>query len=199
MDKIRNVGIVDGGHGKKVEVVIWHDRLFYRIINAKTHESRAYYIPAFGKRGNGKSKRLHVEIWEYHNGPVPVGFTIHHKDFNADNNNIENLQCLSNEDHVKLHSRRWHQEHPGAAKEIFDKTRAQASMWRKTADGRKKLEETGKRVWEAVSERTFTCAACGREFKTRAIQSVVKYCCDNCRAAALRRKRKGIPVSDTAC
>jgi|SRR6056300_51668 len=48
------------------------------------------------------------KLWIKHNGPIPVdehgrSYEIHHIDGNRENNDIENLQCLSAEDHYKLH------------------------------------------------------------------------------------------------
>jgi hypothetical protein len=43
------------------------------------------------------------KIWESVYGGIPDGYEIHHKDGNRSNNNIENLQCVSTEDHYKIH------------------------------------------------------------------------------------------------
>lgn len=53
-------------------------------------------------------KTNYRKIWERHHGPIPkdengVSFQIHHIDGNKNNNNIENLTCLSIEDHYQLH------------------------------------------------------------------------------------------------
>ena len=57
------------------------------------------------------AKRVKIDyrkIWEEHNGPIPldengVSYQIHHIDGNPQNNDISNLQCLSVEEHYKLH------------------------------------------------------------------------------------------------
>lgn len=46
---------------------------------------------------------LHNVVYEYYYTKIPNGYVIHHIDFNKDNNDISNLQMLSNSDHVKLH------------------------------------------------------------------------------------------------
>lgn len=48
------------------------------------------------------------KVWENENGPIPKDekgrtFEIHHKDGNRSNNSIENLQCVSIEEHYKIH------------------------------------------------------------------------------------------------
>lgn len=54
---------------------------------------------------NGKSyKKLYYRfIWEQANGPIPKGYEIHHKNFNHQDDRIENLDMLTHEDHMKLH------------------------------------------------------------------------------------------------
>lgn len=63
-------------------------------INYHRHK-KGYYINMY--------LRLHVEVWKFHNGDIPKGYEIHHIDQNKDNNQIENLQCLTRAEHVHLH------------------------------------------------------------------------------------------------
>ena len=53
---------------------------------------------------NHKEGRLHVYIYKFHNGAVPKGYHIHHKDENKFNNEISNLQLLKNSEHNRLHA-----------------------------------------------------------------------------------------------
>lgn len=48
---------------------------------------------------------LHRYIWEYHNGKIPKNMVIHHKDFNKENNDISNLQLMTEFDHKSLHGK----------------------------------------------------------------------------------------------
>jgi hypothetical protein len=63
---------------------------------------------------DGKSIKVHVYVWEKENGPKPLGFDIHHKDYDKGNYKIENLELLSKSDHQKIHAGwlkvdgRWH-------------------------------------------------------------------------------------------
>lgn len=54
-------------------------------------------------RINNKDIMLHIYIWEKINGEKPKGYYIHHKDFNKSNYNINNLELLSQSDHLKIH------------------------------------------------------------------------------------------------
>ena len=42
-------------------------------------------------------------IWEKEYGKIPDGYEIHHKDGNRKNNSIENLMCVSLEEHYNIH------------------------------------------------------------------------------------------------
>src|SRR3990167_6666977 len=48
---------------------------------------------------------LHREVWKSAHGPIPIGYDIHHKDENSDNNETDNLECSAKGDHRKLHCR----------------------------------------------------------------------------------------------
>ena len=57
----------------------------------------------YGKT-NGERTLLHRDVWEYHNGAIPIGFDIHHVDENRSNNRIKNFEMLSKSEHNKLYS-----------------------------------------------------------------------------------------------
>ena len=44
---------------------------------------------------------LHRVIWSDHNGPIPIGSVIRHKDGNPSNNEITNLECVNKQEHLK--------------------------------------------------------------------------------------------------
>ena len=52
---------------------------------------------------NGQNQHVHRLEWEKHNGKIPEGFIVHHKDENKLNWSIENLELLSRGDHIKKH------------------------------------------------------------------------------------------------
>ncbi len=56
-----------------------------------------------GIKVRGLQFRIHRDIWEFHNGPIPEGHDIHHIDGNENNNYIENFELLSHGEHRKLH------------------------------------------------------------------------------------------------
>jgi len=50
------------------------------------------------------TKSTHRYVWEQHNGKIPKGYYIHHKDGDSFNNKIENLELISPEEHRYIHA-----------------------------------------------------------------------------------------------
>src|ERR1700739_3069602 len=47
------------------------------------------------------------QFWEqHHQQKIPPGFQIHHRDENRSNNHIDNLQCVSPQEHYEIHKAR---------------------------------------------------------------------------------------------
>ena len=62
----------------------------------------------FYSSGNGYLKSsnglwLHRYIWEKHNGNIPEGYVVHHIDHNKSNNDINNLEMISDKEHRLEH------------------------------------------------------------------------------------------------
>lgn len=53
---------------------------------------------------NGKLRMEHDVVWEKANGKIPDGHDVHHKDFNKQNNALENLELLTKKEHKRIHS-----------------------------------------------------------------------------------------------
>ena len=47
-------------------------------------------------------RSLHRDVWEFHNGKIPAGHHIHHKDEDKSNNSIDNLECIDGGKHSRL-------------------------------------------------------------------------------------------------
>lgn len=54
-------------------------------------------------RVGGKYRAEHQVVWESHNGTIPNGHVIHHKDENKKNNDISNLECITKREHDLHH------------------------------------------------------------------------------------------------
>lgn len=62
-----------------------------------------YLIIKTHKNNRNYTQQLHRCVWEKYNGTIPKGYHIHHINKIKTDNRIENLLCLSNSDHHKLH------------------------------------------------------------------------------------------------
>ena len=86
-------------------------------------------------------------IWIKANGPIPVdehgrSFEIHHIDGNRRNNVLENLQCLSTEDHYQLH---YDKKEFYAARLIAQRlgfSLVDVDGWNMSEEGRRRLRES---------------------------------------------------------
>ena len=56
------------------------------------------------RKTDGSRELMHRDVWEYHNGPIPKGWDVHHRDENKKNNAIENLECLPKSEHTRIYS-----------------------------------------------------------------------------------------------
>lgn len=84
---------------------------------------------------DGKPKRLHRYIWEKHSGVIPDGYEIHHVDENKDNNDISNLECLSNHDHQSLHGKEHFEKDPEWYKRFTSAGQKAAPAWHSSEAG----------------------------------------------------------------
>lgn len=83
----------------------------YKLRKLKTLEFIEFNNKKYTKRYDGYYKctsgsrnLLHYDVWVFHNGKVPKGHDIHHKDKDLDNNEISNLEMLHKSEHGKMHS-----------------------------------------------------------------------------------------------
>lgn len=67
----------------------------------KTTGSRRYKSKSFKGRDIQRSRL----VWMEHNGPIPKGYHIHHKNGNKLDDCIDNLVCLSAAEHNRLHAK----------------------------------------------------------------------------------------------
>ena len=74
-----------------------------RTINEPYQINDDWYI-RFEEDGEIKTERYHRWLWEKENGPLPKGYVIHHINLDHNDNRIENLECVSRAEHMKIHN-----------------------------------------------------------------------------------------------
>lgn len=85
-------------HRQKSHKVKVRERFcFWKIANT------GYWVVGLSQNGIGQTKTIHRIVWEYHNGPIPEGFAIHHIDGNKKNASIQNLSLIDLREHTFLH------------------------------------------------------------------------------------------------
>ncbi len=121
---------------------------------------------------------LHRFIWIEHNGPIPEGMVIHHKDGDWQNNNIENLEMMPRGKHQSLHvtEKMSDQDH---FKKMYE--------WHRSLKGRKWFKGQGKRSWKGRKPLPVKCSICGGKYKTF-FPSRSRFCSSTCQAREYRRK-----------
>lgn len=110
---------------------------------------------------------LHRDIWEFHNGPIPEGYQVHHKDGDHLNNDIRNLECITRARHEELHSaERSALGRSDAQVRHLASIREKAADWHKSEEGRRWHAEHGKASWEGRTPTALVCRECGAGFES---------------------------------
>lgn len=137
-----------------------------------------------------KGVRLHRKVWEYHHGPIPDGFHVHHKDENRSHNDDENLELLEGSEHLSHHMNK--PERKAKSHEDVKKAIEAAPAWHHSKAGEKWHSERGKENWKVRTTQTYRCSYCGKEFQTKHIYGagMNHFCHPNCRAAFRRMRIK---------
>lgn len=150
-----------------------------------------YYLCGHYFQHNGK--RLHRVVWEYHNGKIPDGYHIHHKDHNRYNNSIDNLQMLEEKEHFLEHKDDEKRKEIGRKNIVL--AREAAKEWHHSEEGRRWHSVHGKENAMKRQPRMYVCTWCGCEYQSKQIRYTGNHFCCNNHKAAYRRKK----VRDESC
>ena len=143
------------------ESVYFNGYKYNRYPEAKQDAHRRYFSKS-GGRG-----LLHRHVWEFHNGSIPKGYQIHHKDGNTLNNDISNLVCLSTKDHRQEHMEEILAKGRSPKRlEHLAKIREKAAEWHKSEDGKAWHKQHGANSWKNRKAVKHTCQECGAEFES---------------------------------
>jgi len=150
------------------------------------------------RKDTKKPVRLHTYVWEFYNGPVPKGYHVHHIDHNPDNNEIENLQLLSEHEHLCLHASL---ESKAVARENLMKYALPAACdWHRSEEGKQWHKVHNKLANEAAVKDvvTLVCQACGKEYQVpRFCSEGSRFCSNNCKSQW--RRDSGLDNIEVKC
>lgn len=143
-----------------------------------------YYLCGQYFQKNGK--RLHRAVWEFHNGTIPKGYHVHHKDGNRHRNDIENLELLEARKHESLHGA--DEARKEKSKENIKKAIEAAKAWHGTEEGKAWHSENAKKTWSERKPIEYICDSCGKKYETLNISYKGNHFCSNKCKSAFRRK-----------
>jgi hypothetical protein len=156
----------------------------------KFYDTKQEYL--VGSVGDNEIKRLHIYIWEKHNGKVPKGYCVHHKDHNKLNNDISNLEIIERSEHQSYHGKL---RDKAELIEAMNKARIYASIWHGSEEGvewHKHHYEQMKHKFHKRFEKV--CIYCGDSFDG---DHKSKFCSNKCKSA--HRRKIGVDNITTSC
>ena len=130
-----------------------------------------------------KGTSIHRAVWSYYNGEILQGYVLHHVDNNPANNSIENLQALTNIEHIKLHNTKIPllKNCPICGKEFTPKNNHQ-TYCSHSCSAKSESTENKKKI----------CPVCGKTFIKKRNRQI--YCSQNCRIAHQKNHEQKICV-----
>lgn len=160
-------------------------------------EGTGYYLCS-SKSADGTRKRMHVYVWEYYNGAVPIGCHIHHKDEDKSNNDISNLELKIGTEHLAFHAKENAEKNYG---KVVQNLKGNASPKAKEWHGSNEGHEWHKSHYDKMKKKLyvnkkFVCICCGREFVGRD-NGHTKFCSNNCKSK--HRRMEGIDNIEMEC
>lgn len=135
-----------------------------------------------------KGKRLHRMVWEFHNGPIPTGYDIHHINGDRADNDIDNLQMLTEQEHESLHMST--PERKEQSRRHIKKAIEAAKGWHSSASGAAWHSEHAKEVWAKTEPTEYTCTNCGKTYQSfgKYVAGSNTFCSNNCKSAWRRKQ-----------
>lgn len=144
------------------------------------------------------TKLLHRDVWEHHNGKIPDGYEVHHKDFDRDNNDIGNLDLLTLAEHKKLHAQLLTDEQRAWRRNNINvNARPKAIEWHKSKAGSAWHKEHIKRQRECGKfKKHLVCTNCGKEYIGES-KGTNSFCSNACKSA--HRRASGVDDEEREC
>lgn len=144
------------------ETIFYKEVAYHRYPDAEKRTHRTYYLG--GAKWKISAKYLHRQMYEDAFGAIPKGYIVHHKDGNSNNNTIENLEILTNKEHMQLH---------------MQESNRREQIRQTLERNRDKVKKAHKEYMKNRPAKSFTCAVCQKSFKS--VVSFAKYCSKPCK------------------
>jgi hypothetical protein len=159
-------------------------------------QSSGRYYQSYDR--HAKHRLLHRRVWSDHNGDIPEGHHIHHKDGNWRNNDISNLEAVLGIEHQRQHmlERLSDPEYREQNRKNLDKAILKAAEWHKSEAGLAWHKQHGERSWENRLPEKCICKVCSKEFEGF---FNAEFCSKSCRQKGCYAKQKTQPQTCVWC
>jgi hypothetical protein len=161
-------------------------------------DGKMYRLTGRGYFGQSSKvyKRLHRDVWIANHGPLPRVIVVHHKNGNKADNRLDNLEAMTNSEHMRLHgSMLTEEEREARRRNMRERAVPAAKEWHSTPEGHEWHKEHARKVASGLKFYEKTCRWCGGTYQTRS-RGTTGYCSNNCKMSIYRRKRSesGNPI-----
>jgi endogenous inhibitor of DNA gyrase (YacG/DUF329 family) len=162
--------------GDRRETVEYAGDKYHRYPDSEHHHLRDYYWRH--TRNDEAPVALHRQKWRDEYGDIPDDHIIHHCDGDPLNNDIDNLEAITQSEHAERHpdmGRTHSAEH-------LKKMLKGAVEWHQSDEGREWHKEHYEAVKEQLHKKRYTheCIFCGDEYQSTRKERT-KFCSDSCR------------------
>ena len=152
-----------------------------QIFNGESYWLCGHYYQRHGKR-------LHREVWQHHNGPIPKGFHVHHRDGDRTNNDISNLELLRAGEHMRHHAS--DPVHLPRQRAHIERIRPLAAAWHSSPEGLEWHSQHSARVQANLKPvHPWTCCVCGKSGMSKKPNR--RFCSGACYQKDFRRRNPG--------
>lgn len=150
------------------------------------------YYKACHSKGN---VYLHRYVWEFHHGPVPAGFHVHHKNHLRADCRIENLELVAAEKHAAYHGETRDIEQ--LRDHMRNVMQPAAAVWHSSDKGLEFHKALGKHSWAVRNKTLYKCVHCESDFEAYVNAQKAGYCSARCQSAA--RRASGVDNISIKC
>lgn len=187
---------------KGTSIRVRFNGVIYRCYPKSKHLSdRKYYRAGKSDIIKGYSY-LHRDIWKHRFGEIPEGFEVHHRDGNTHNNEIGNLQLLSQDEHKDAHkaesSARMRRRMLSMSREDLAKSIDKMRSWHSSPEGIEWHRNHAKNVAKNSPLVSLVCRNCNSAYQAKSRDAARSFFCGpNCRSSS--RKRSGVDDVERTC
>lgn len=155
-----------------------------------------YFVAAPNRAVLGE-RYLHRAVWAYHNGPIPDGYCVHHRDHDKKNNAISNLELLTGAAHMSHHNQERYERDPESVLRGIQAAQLAAPAWHRSAAGREWHRQHAIKSYKTREREQRTCVRCGKQYQGVTGLNKKGFCSMSCQGAA--RVASGVDDVDCTC